>query len=236
MKVSVITPTANRPEMLERCIQMFIAQDYPYLHKEMIVCNTGGWNSINHENVPTLYTKKIDGQFWVRDQFTSLGVGNYSIGEKRNAAIRRASGDIILHMDDDDIYAPDWITRSVEALISSKAELVGLSNAYFYDKTKELVYQVPRKPDTQLYVCGATMCYWRRFWERKPFEDISAGEDFNFQFNNGKTHCHGYKEGFLATVHGSNTVSHQSLPLMNKVAPQDAGLLLKHFRSFTPDL
>jgi len=139
---------------------------------------------------------------------------NNCIGFKRNNLCRHASGEIILHFDSDDIYAPDWITRSVEALQSSGADIVGLSNAYFYDTQRRQMHELT--PKGQLYLCGATLCYWRKTWERKPFPDTSHGEDTAFISNNGRLHCHGYKEGFIATVHGGNTECHKALPLLKK--------------------
>src|SRR6187399_2030925 len=102
--VSVITPTANRPEMLERCIRMFLAQDYE--NKEMTVCASGN-TDYNWNRIYGIYPELC------------LTFLHKSIGAKRNECFRNVSGSIILHMDDDDLYAPDWITKSVAALIES---------------------------------------------------------------------------------------------------------------------
>lgn len=48
-----------------------------------------------------------------------------SIGLKRNRCIDVSSGEIILHFDSDDWYAPDYITKSVNHLIESKAQIMG---------------------------------------------------------------------------------------------------------------
>ena len=38
---------------------------------------------------------------------------NQTIGEKRNLAIQNASGDVICHFDDDDLYAPTYVETMV---------------------------------------------------------------------------------------------------------------------------
>ena len=195
--VSVITPTANRPEMLERCIAMFLAQDYE--NKEHTIISD-------------------DGIFREHKYGTVRGAEQYNnIGQKRNAACSMTPASIILHMDDDDLYAPDWITRSVTALQTSGADIVGLHNSYFYDTRKQQGYEWIPKPHEQTYLLGATLCYWRHVWERKPFPDTSHGEDSAFISNNGRLFAHGYKEGFIATVHGGNTECHKALPLLTKI-------------------
>lgn len=201
--VSVITPTATRPELLRRCIQQFLAQDYA--NKEMvIVCG-------NSEDLPELWEETYG--------ITALGGEYGSIGMKRNAGCELAKGQIILHMDDDDLYAPDWITRSVAAL--GKNDLTGLSAAYFYNgaELREFVYA-----GKQPYVCGATMCYWKKTWERKPFPNLNSGEDTLFCANNGRVIPHDYKEGFCAMIHGGNTASHKQF---GKLYKRDIGLLPK---------
>jgi len=200
--VTVITPTANRPELLKRCIKQFLAQDY--VNKEMvIVCDE--WSDL--------------GEGWATDGTIKIICSPGVIGHKRNKCVERATGQIILHMDDDDLYAPDWITRSVAALGSN--DLTGLSAAYFYNgaELREFVYA-----GKQPYVCGATMCYWKKTWERKPFPNLNSGEDTLFCANNGRVIPHDYKEGFCAMIHGGNTASHLQF---GKLYKRDIGLLPK---------
>jgi glycosyltransferase involved in cell wall biosynthesis len=203
--VSVITPTANRPELLKRCIEQFLAQDY--VNKEMVIVQD------LHTDYSNIDFPRING-----------AIANYRsplelIGDKRNYACQQANGQIILHMDDDDLYSNNWITRSVAAL--GENDLTGLSSAYFYNGTelREFVYA-----GKQPYVCGATMCYWKKTWERKPFKALSEGEDTLFCSNAGRVVPHDYKDGFCAMIHGNNTASHKQF---NKLYKRDIGLLPK---------
>jgi len=158
-----------------------------------------------------------------------LDTSSGSIGDKRNRLCGECNGDIIIHMDSDDIYTPDWISKSVAALIESKADIVGLSSCYFHKTDTNQIFSFDRQENTQLYMPEATLCYWRKTWERNPFPDTSAGEGLAFLANGGRLYAHGYKDGFLATIHGANTCSHNSLPIMKKVAPFENDRLLKHF-------
>jgi hypothetical protein len=152
-----------------------------------------------------------------------------TIGAKRNRLCKKATGSVILHADSDDVYRTDWVTKSVAALIDNGADIVGLGSCYFHKTTTGEVYLYERTENAQPYVPEATMCYWRKTWERKPFKDTSAGEGMDFLTNNGKVFMHDYKDGFLATIHGGNTQSHNSLILMKKQPQNEAARIIKHF-------
>lgn len=138
--------------------------------------------------------------------------GDGTVGAKRNRLCQDSDGDIILHMDSDDLYSEDWISRSVEALISSGADIVGLSTAYFYDIHRQHLYRYTSPANAQMFLCGATLCYTRKAWKRKPFLDISEGEDMHFISNNGRLHAHNHNvEMFTALWHGSNTCGHRAV-------------------------
>lgn len=138
-----------------------------------------------------------------------------NVGYKRNLGCERANGEIIIHFDSDDQYSSEWISRSVEFLISSKADITGLSSAYFLRPPDELrKYEwngVKRK-----YVCGATMCYHKSFWKEHPFRELVKGEDTQF-CNTGNVIAHNYIDGFMAIIHESNTSSHDVFSKMSLV-------------------
>jgi glycosyltransferase involved in cell wall biosynthesis len=192
MKVSVIMPSC-RPEMVKEAIRGFIGQDYA--EKELII--------IDESTTSKAY---IAGSI-----INTIGAAGATIGAKRNIGCSNATGDVFLHMDDDDFYRPDWISRSVDHLLTSGANLTGLSRAYFTDELNawEYIYK-----GTQPYVCGATMCYHRVIWERNPFKEIQTGEDLHFCAGAGRIIPHAYKEGFVARIHGYNTASHLQIPGM----------------------
>jgi glycosyltransferase involved in cell wall biosynthesis len=136
------------------------------------------------------------------------------IGVKRNNLVAQSTGDIIINCDSDDYYSPQWIELSVKHLIETNAAMTGLSSAYFKSDTNTYLWACP---GTQPYVCEATMCYWRKTWERKPFGNINTGEGYNIQANNGLILPHNHIDHFTATIHGGNTASHKAILSMKVI-------------------
>jgi glycosyltransferase involved in cell wall biosynthesis len=129
-----------------------------------------------------------------------------TIGHKRNLGCERAKGDIIFHFDSDDIYAADWVSRSVEVLLSTGADICGLNKIWFYHPQQSWQYIWKGGP----WVAGATMCYHKAFWQRGKFEDVNVGEDNNFAWKDGtKLAVSEYTDGFVAMLHDNNTAPHR---------------------------
>lgn len=154
--------------------------------------------------------------------------GEGTIGEKLNTGCASATGDIILRWDDDDLYARNWTTKSVEALIASGAPVTGLDRAYFCN-------YVPQAMISDIYshynggapvVCGATMAFWKSTWERCKFREQSRGEDGLFCTDAGGAIPHSYSEGFIAILHGGNTCSHENMIYMRKLPEEEKRILL----------
>ena len=98
--VSCIMPTYGRPAYIAEAIEMFLAQDYPA--KELILLNDCPGQTFRCKlpgvrvvNVPRRYP---------------------SLGEKRNAAIEMAAGEIIAVWDDDDVHLPWRLSFSMSEM------------------------------------------------------------------------------------------------------------------------
>lgn len=130
-----------------------------------------------------------------------------TIGEKRNRLCEKAVGDIIVHMDSDDMYASNWITQSVVELMKNEADIVGLASMYFYKPDDKSVWLYTYGNATRPWIAGATMCYWRNLWKNNPFQPLDKNEDGMFLLTAPATKilAHGYIDGFVATVHEGNT-------------------------------
>jgi glycosyltransferase involved in cell wall biosynthesis len=120
MKVSVIVPTYNRPELLERALQSIEAQtmkDY-----EVIVVNDAGVDveDIVKKFSNTIYTKHTN---------------NRGLSASRNTGIRKSSGDYITFLDDDDIIFPNHLQVLTDAVIAG-AE-IAYTDAYLWKDDKE---------------------------------------------------------------------------------------------------
>jgi len=195
--VSCIMPTANREKYVPFAIKYFLEQDYP--NKELIIIDDGKY--------PIQYL--VPDHPCIYYYYTEEPVG--SIGIKRNYACEKTNGEIIIHWDDDDWHAPDWISAEVYFLQTSKADMVGMQHIYYYSAIKNIKYMVTRTftdgSNPMNWVHGATLAYWKSFWKDHPFQDLKMAEDDEFIQNTGaKLFIHDYRDGFICILHPHNTV------------------------------
>jgi len=189
--VSCIMPTANRPQFVELAIFHFLNQNYQ--DAELIIIDDGKApirNLIpNHKKIRYFYNTSYS-----------------SLGNKRNFACRQANGKIIIHWDDDDYYAKDWISSQVYFLEKSKADICGLNDIYFFSPLFQKYWRWTDKNNERPFLMGATLVYHKQFWENHPFKDINIGEDHDFIWNQGANiYAHNYTDGFCAILHSGNT-------------------------------
>ncbi|SHG10418.1 glycosyltransferase family 2 protein [Pedobacter caeni] len=189
--VSCIMPTANRQKFIPLALEYFLNQDYP--NTELLIIDDGitPIGNIIPENLKIRY-------------FYSSPLG--TIGTKRNYACERAKGEIIMHWDDDDWYAPDWISRQVAHISKSDADITGLNRVMFYSPSVEKRWIYEDTDSEKPWICGATMAYHKSFWQKHPFIDIQVGEDYDFVWNSGaKISALDYTTGFISILHAHNT-------------------------------
>ena len=189
--VSCIMPTHNRSKFIKKSIQQFLNQNYSY--KELIIADDGD-NSIEHM-VPKHPQIKY---FRLKKRMT--------IGAKRNFCCEKAIGEIIMHWDDDDWYATDWLKYQKLFLQSSKADVCGLSELYFCNSNAKEAWKYKYSKENKAWVAGATLAYKKSVWKEHPFQDVDIGEDNAFVWQWGvNVQAHNYMQGFVATVHSENT-------------------------------
>lgn len=190
--VSCIMPTYNRPEFISHAITQFLQQDYD--NKELIIIDDSTVSI--EELIPdtdlihySYYTIKLD------------------LGTKRNLACKKANGEIIIHLDDDDFYAPDWIQKQVSFLIANDLEITGLSNPVFYDKNLLNMWQYEYPKNSKSWVYGATLCYTKQLWTYNNFSNSNCGEDNTFVWNNNvkKILPHNNCNSYIGQIHQKNT-------------------------------
>ena len=92
--------------------------------------------------------------------------------------MRHFSPDILIHFDDDDWSHPERISEQVALLESSGADVVGYREMLLWREGPGEAW-IYSNPDPR-YALGTSLCYWRKTWERKPFEATSNGEDTKF--------------------------------------------------------
>ena len=155
--VSICTPTFNRRPFLPFIIKCFENQDYPMDRLEWIIIDDGT-DSIEDlvADVPQIkyfgYKKKM------------------SLGEKRNLMHEKATGSILVYMDDDDYYPPNRVSHAVETLEKNPHALcAGSSEMYIYFGDRQQMMQFgPYGPH---HATAATFAFPRALLSQTQYDD-----------------------------------------------------------------
>lgn len=219
-KVSVIVPSKNRAWLHRGVLSVFLKQSYTNI--ELLVADSGSngpsqvFNDIQASNIH---------YFWLPN--------NPSVGAIRNFLVEKATGQIIVHFDDDDYYAPNYVSSMVELM--NDYDFVTLSGWYNRDvRTGELFYWdttvqerfqfVPgfslsidkpfttqsRALEANIWGYGFSYVYKKALWERYRFPDVNFAEDIHF-VNAFRTHAPSFhfadKECLIVHSLWENTLS-----------------------------
>lgn len=199
--VCAIMLTRARPAMAARALESFRRQTYA--NKRLLVWDTGELNR-DFE----------DGQGQVMHFPAEAYRENISIGKLRNEANSKTDSAILIHWDDDDWSHPNRIAEQVALLQTSGADCVGYGSLLCWDSRSRGTHQ-PDRGEAYLfthpwptYALGTSLCYWRKTWEQRPFQDLQKGEDYKF--------CEGLRMAtasdmaddeprMIVSMHGGNT-------------------------------
>jgi hypothetical protein len=160
-RVSCVMPTWNRGLFVPQAIRCFLGQDYP--NKELVIIDDGD------ERVEAAVPPGAPIRYVAIDRRLTLG-------EKRNVGVEMSAGDVIAHWDDDDWYAPGYLTRMVREVVGGGVgALAGVSR-----------YLVLMLETGELRMCrsggpaGATFCFHRELWARHRYRSARRAEDYFF--------------------------------------------------------
>ena len=115
LKFSVVIPSLNRPESLEKCLESFTLLEYPADAWELIVVNDGGLESfeaVTDELKNRLPLKLID-------------IDHAGPATARNKGFGQSRGKYIAFTDDDCRVEPDWLSRFEEGFDSGSWDALG---------------------------------------------------------------------------------------------------------------
>ncbi len=116
MRVSVVVPTYNRPDLLDRCLGALIVQEFDAREYEIIVADDAGSEATRR--LVEDWSDRADVSIRYEAPTTAHGPA-----AARNAGWRAAGGRIIAFTDDDCVPDPGWLAEGVEA-IEAGAEAV----------------------------------------------------------------------------------------------------------------
>jgi glycosyltransferase involved in cell wall biosynthesis len=174
--VSVICPTRNRPERHPGLYDVFAQQDY---------ANADIW-ILDDSAEPSSYLQYI-GERDTRVHYAH-SPAPFTIGAARNEMLRRCQGAVVAHFDDDDWYAPEYLSTMVRQLVATNADLVKLAS--WTDRSdvdgRRYLYDGHKQSDNDLWGWGFSYVYRRHAATRVSFPEqrVQGGgnvcEDYPF--------------------------------------------------------
>lgn len=168
--VSVCTPTYNRRAFIPALIQCFKQQTYPGELLEWVVVDDGS------DPVGDLF-EGLEGVKYFRSE------ERMNLGYKRNFMHRKAAGDILVYMDDDDYYPPDRVLHAVQKLRSKPDVLMaGSSKMHIYFKELNKIYQFgPYGPN---HATAATFAFKKELLKFTAYDDNALVSEERFFLKN----------------------------------------------------
>lgn len=191
--VSAIMPTRGRQQWAREALDMFLVQTWPV--KELVIVD---------DLMEPSFPRFVD----LGANVIRIPAARYSIGQKRNMAVSRASGSMLMHWDSDDIYTPDRMEHQVQTLLANEqADLAGYDEMEFIDVERNERW---RFRANKTYAAGVSMTYWRETWEARRFDASNSGEDSAFAKDR---HIVSTASGgrIVARIHSGNTCTKRDL-------------------------
>lgn len=169
--VSILTSTI-RPQYMENVFQNY--QQQTYQDKELIII-------LNHDDM------NIDE--WKGKAKSHNNVFVYQLpqhktyGDCLNFAVEKSTHDVLAIFDDDDHYAPSYLTQSMQVMNRSGASVVGKGDFFVYfEINKALAVCRHSRPNTfTTAVAGATLVFKKEICEKVKFAALNLGADKGFK-------------------------------------------------------
>jgi glycosyltransferase involved in cell wall biosynthesis len=186
--VSCILVTRDRPAFVRQALRCFSSQDYP--DKELVVVDDGA--------------SPVGGLCDGVANVTYIRLTSSTpTGAKLNIGIEAARGDILQKVDDDDFYAPRFLSTAVRRLRRARREDALVAWCCFLiliSRERRLYFS------GHGWTTGGTLCFRRALWRRSPFRDMYHSSDSWFVRDSQPfiaRVCDA--EQYLVVRHGANT-------------------------------
>lgn len=159
MTFSIVCLTYKRFKLLEEAIYSVLQQT----HKEweLLVINDNPLQTLHYDH----HQIRI---FNLKEKFNT-------IGEKRNFGLRNANGDLIIQLDDDDLFLPDYL-ENLNAAIGDSDWIFAQKPILYYDSTDATILSPVPQFNTFVYrrsaVVGKVEYQATNYDELTPFFDF----------------------------------------------------------------
>jgi glycosyltransferase involved in cell wall biosynthesis len=162
-RISIVTPSFNQAEFLERTILSVLNQNYPNL--EYIIIDAGSKD--NSVEIIRRYEGLL--AFWVSEK-------DNGHADALNKGFRKASGEIFAWLNSDDLYAPDALHRVALRFKDRKNADVVYGNLYRISPNDQIVSETRLAPfSARGYLYGGCdLPQPSTFWRKDLF--FSVGE------------------------------------------------------------
>ncbi len=178
--ITVVTLTYNRRNFIDLACLNILLTDYPRDKIEwLVVEDSDDQAAASSDKIIGFASKNPD----ITVSYMPLEKRT-SIGEKRNKAVEKAMHDIILFMDDDDVYPETSFRRRVAWLLKGspysevKPSCVVSTMLAMYDLRtgKSAVNLPPLELPLGQRVSEATLTFRKSFWQARPFPSVNIAE------------------------------------------------------------
>jgi hypothetical protein len=202
--ISVITITRDRRPFIPLVKYGLIAQTYPAEKIEWVVVDDGT------DQIIDLISDLKNLKYVLSD--TPL-----TIGAKRNLAIEHATHNILVNMDDDDVYPSNSLLSRVATLLATPKKDCLFSTVipcYNIHEKKSFMNIPPIKLPMCDRVSEATLCFTRAFWEAGKFPDQQIAEGGGF-IRGREQQCREMspQDIIVSLVHKKNTSARKAPPM-----------------------
>ena len=203
-KISILIPTYNRPNFIPFVLRNLLIQEYPHKLLQVLIHDDGEIPFIQNYEEFSDAIKPIKLKYLRNKK-------KLTIGEKRHKLIQNANNNLVVFMDDDDLYEPTYISHSFETLKKNNAGCVGCNKMIFIypPYTKDDFYALDCGNDKQL-IHEATLMFTKSWYNKtKGFINCNQAEGL------GLTHSCKLKTialtnplyNMTAVVHSKNTIN-----------------------------
>jgi hypothetical protein len=200
-KVSVVTITRDRRAFIPLAKYCFLAQGYPEEKLEWVIVDDG------KDQIKDLVSDLPNVKYVLVDE-------PMTIGAKRNLGVQSASHDMLVMMDDDDVYPNNsLLTRVAFMLAEPKKSCVFSTTIPCYDihDKKSFMNVPPNTLPMRERVSEATLAFTRAFWEEQKFPDEQIAEGGAF-IRGREQMCREVspQDVIVSLVHSKNTSSRKA--------------------------
>ncbi len=165
--VTIITPSFNQGDFIERTIQSILAQDYPNIQHIVI---DGG----SRDQTLDILKKYENHLRWISEKDSGQS-------EAINKGFRMANGEILTWINSDDVLLPGAVSKAVQYLNAHLHVMMIYGEGYIVDENdtikQRFPYTEPKFDLTKLIYQGDYILQQSTFYRREIFQELRMLEE-----------------------------------------------------------